>query len=227
MDYVRKLPSEDKKVLQVDALIISNGCARDGVTQGFLTAVAAVFPEFVSHNKGQPNLTGLPMAAVASNFFSAEGPDVLGKYAPWAVDIMPLPTWIQLGVAFSVLFSGMALWHRFHLWRIDANRVKIEREIAVLFGLDAPIAAIETMTEVPFHASHLPPDASARIDDLVLRLSALSGRCRDLSLSILVPMGEEMAYRYQEMLIAVLLRTLRLQKEQLTGAQGHSPQTHS
>ncbi len=26
---------------------------------------------------------------------------------------MPQPTWIQLGVAFSVLFSGMALWHRF------------------------------------------------------------------------------------------------------------------
>jgi hypothetical protein len=86
---------------------------------------------------------------------------------------LPLPTWIQLGVAFSVLFSGMALWHRFHLWRIDAHRVKIEREIAVLFGLDAPI---------------------------------------------LVPMGEEMAYRYQEMLIAALPRTLRLQKEQLTRA---------
>ena len=51
--------------------------------------------------------------------------------------------------------------------------MKIEREIAVLFGLDAPI---------------------------------------------LVPMGEEMAYRYQEMLIAALPRTLRLQKEQLTRA---------
>jgi TRAP-type uncharacterized transport system substrate-binding protein len=217
MDYVRKMPSVDKKVLQVDALIISNGCARDGVTQGFLTAVATVFPEFVSHNKGQPNLTGLPMAPVAANFFSAEGPDVLGKYAPWAVDIMPLPTWIQLGVAFSVLFSGMALWHRFHLWRIDANRVKIEREIGALFGLDAPIAAIEIMAEIPLQATHLAADASAQIDDLVVRLSVLSARCRELSLSILVPMGEEMGYRYQEMLIAALLRTLRLQKERLGG----------
>src|SRR5262245_16064113 len=132
MDYVRKLPREDVKVLQVDALIIGNGCAPDGVTQGFLAAVAEVFPTFVSHNKGQPNLTGLPLAAVAANFYNADGPDLLGKYAPWAVDIMPLPTWIQLGVAFSVLFSGMALWHRFRLWRVDANRVKIEREIAAL-----------------------------------------------------------------------------------------------
>jgi hypothetical protein len=31
MDYARKLPREDKKVLQVDALIVGNGCAPDGV----------------------------------------------------------------------------------------------------------------------------------------------------------------------------------------------------
>ena len=93
----------------IDVLIVGNGCAPDGVTQGFLTAVAEVFPTFVSHNKGQPNLTGVPLAPVAANFYSAEGPDLLGRYAPWAVNIMPQPLWIQLGVAFSVLFSGMAL----------------------------------------------------------------------------------------------------------------------
>ena len=216
MDYVRKLPSEDKKVLQVDALIVGNGCAPDGVTQGFLTAVAEVFPNFVSHNKGQPNLTGLPLATVAANFYSAEGPDLLGKYAPWAVDIMPQPTWIQLGVAFSVLFSGMALWHRFRLWRIDANRVKIEREIAALF---APGVTIDTIAEMPLDARYLLPDARAQIDDLVLRLSALSEKCRRQSLSLLVPMGEEMSYRYQEMLIATLLRALRLYKERLPPAR--------
>jgi len=132
MFYSRQLPREDKKVLQIDALIVGNGCAPDGVTQQFLTAVAEVYPAFVGHNKGRPNLTGLPMSPVAGNFYSAEGPDLLGKYAPWAVDIMPMPTWIQLGVAFSILFSGMALWHRFRLWRIDANRVKLEREVEAL-----------------------------------------------------------------------------------------------
>jgi len=210
MDYVRKLPRADKKVLQVDALIVGNGCAPDGVTQQFLTAVADVFPTFVRHNKGQPNLTGLPMSTVAANFYNAEGPDVLGKYAPWAVDIMPLPTWIQLGVAFSVLFSGMALWSRFRLWRIDADRVKIEREITALF---APGAAIDAIAEMPLDASCLPPEARAQIDDLVLRLSALSERCRVQALSVLVPMGQEMAYRYQETLIATLLRELRLCKK--------------
>jgi TRAP-type uncharacterized transport system substrate-binding protein len=215
MDYVRKLPRKDKKVLQIDALIVSNGCATDGVTQGFMAAVAEVYPTFVRHNKGQANLTGLPLATVAANFYNAEGPDLLGKYAPWAVDIMPLPTWIQLGVAFSVLFSGMALWHRYRLWRVDANRVKIEREIAVLF---APDATIDSIAEMPLDARHLLPDARAQIDDLVLRLSALSESCRKHSLSVLVPMGEEMFYRYQETLIAELLRALRLYKDRLPPA---------
>ena len=215
MDYVRKLPAEDKNVLQVDALIVSNGCARDGATQGFLSAVAEVFPNFVSHNKGQTNLTGLPLATVAANFYSAEGPDMLGKYAPWAVDIMPQPTWIQLGVVFSLLFSGMALWHRFRLWRIDASRVKLEREIAVLFGTDVHL---DSVAEMDLDLSRLPPDARRHIDDLVVRVSNLQNRCRTQSVSLLVPMGEEMSYRYQEMLIASLLRALRRQLEKLPPA---------
>jgi TRAP-type uncharacterized transport system substrate-binding protein len=210
MDYVRKLPRKDKKVLQIDALIVSNGCATDGVTQGFMAAVAEVFPTFVRHNKGQANLTGLPLATVAANFYNADGPDLLGKYAPWAIDIMPLPTWIQLGVAFSVLFSGMRLWHRFRLWRTDANRVKIERAVAALFGSGA---TVDSIAEMPFDARDLPPDARAQIDDLALRLSVLAETCREQSLSVLVPMGEEMYYRYQETLIADLLRALRLYKE--------------
>ena len=206
MDYVRKLPREDKKVLQIDSLIVSNGCARDGVTQQFLIAVAEVYPTFIRHNKGQPNVTGLPMSPVAANFYSAEGPDVLGKYAPWAVDIMPMPTWIQLGVAFSVLFSGMALWHRFRLWRIDANRVKLEREIAALLE---PGATLDSLAEMPLAAHHLGPDARAQLDELMMLVSALLEKSRRQSLSVLVPMGEEMNYRYQETLMADLLRALR------------------
>jgi hypothetical protein len=43
----------------------------------------------------------------------------------------------------------------------------------------------------------------------------LAERCRRKSLSILVPMGEEMSYRYQESLIAELLYALRLYRARL------------
>ena len=179
MDYVRKLPHKEKKVLQLDALIVSNGCAPDGVTQGFMTALAEVFPTFVRHNKGQPNPNGLRLAPVAANFYSAEGPDLLGKYAPWAVDIMPQATWIQLGVVFSILFSGMALWHRFRLWRVDASRVKIERDIAALFGG----VTTDAIVEMPLDSRYAGAEARGQIDDLMRRLSELSERCRAQSLS--------------------------------------------
>ena len=212
IDYVRRLPAVAKDVLQVDALIVGNGCASNGATQGFMSAVAEVFPTFVRHNKGQPNLTGLPMTTVAKSFYDADGPDFLGEYAPWAVDIMPLPLWIQLGVAFSVLFSGMALMHRFRLWRVDADRVNLEREIPALFAPGVTVGEIAGMGPDPRHAT---AEARAQLDDLMARLAALAERCRKHSLSVLVPMGEEMSYRYQETLIHDLVHALRLYRDKL------------
>jgi hypothetical protein len=63
------------------------------------------------------------------------------------------------------------------------------------------------------------PDALARLDAIIERLNALSERCRRQSLSVLVPMGEEMAYRYQETLIADLLHALRTFKDRAKGVQ--------
>ena len=211
-DYVRRLPAQRKHVLQVDALLVGNGCATLSQTQGLMTAVAEVFPTFVRHNHGQPNLTGLPLNVVAKNFFSDEGPDLLGQFAPWAVDIMPMPTWLQLAVGFSMLFSAMSLWHRFRLWRLDATRVKIEREIPLLFGPGTTVGDIARMSP---ETRHLGEPARARLDALIERLTALSERCRRQSLSVLVPMGEEMSYRYQETLVADLLHALRLFRDSL------------
>ena len=210
IDYLRKLPAETKQVLQLDTLIISNGCASNAATQGLMTAVADVFPTFIRHNKGQPNLTGLPMATVAKTFYDDEGPNLLGKYVPWAEDIMPLPAWIQLGVALSVLFSAMAFLHRFRLWRVDARRVKIESEISALFGSGVTVGEIGAMAPDSDHGLH---ETRAQIDGLIERLAELAERCRKDSLSVFVPMGHEMAYRYQETLIFDLLHALRLFRE--------------
>jgi len=215
IDYMRRLPPRDLNLLQMDTLIVGNGCAGNGATVGLLTAVAEVFPGFVQRNRGQPNLTGLPMSTVAADFLKDEGPDMLGTYAPWAMDILPLPTWIQLGVALSVLFSAMAIGHRFNLWRIDVHRVKIEREIPALFHRGVTLGEIADM---PPDARHDAADARHRLDALIARLEALAERCRRQSLSILVPMGAEMFYRYQESLIAELLHALRLYRERLPPA---------
>jgi hypothetical protein len=215
IDYMRRLPPRDLNLLQMDTLIVGHGCAKNGATVGLLSALVEVFPGFIQRNRGQPNLTGLPMSTVATDFLKDEGPDVLGTYAPWAMDILPLPTWIQLGVALSVLFSAMAIGHRFNLWRIDVHRVKIEREIPGLFHRGVTLGEIADM---PPDARHGAAEARAHLDQLIERLEALAERCRRQSLSILVPMGAEMFYRYQESLIAELLYALRQYRERLPPA---------
>ena len=115
------------------------------------------------------------MATVAKTFYDDEGPNLLGEYVPWAEDIMPLPAWIQLGIALSVLFSAMAFLHRFRLWRVDARRVKIERGISALFGSGVTVGEIGAMAPDPDHGLQ---ETRAQIDGLIERLAELAERCR-------------------------------------------------
>ena len=59
------------------------------------------------------------------------------------------------------------------------------------------------------------PEMRARLDTLIQDLAELLERCRKHSLSVLVPMGQEMGYRYQEVLIVDLLRALRIFRAKL------------
>ena len=211
-DYVRKIPAENKQVLHIDTLVVGNGCASHSVTQGLMTAIAEVFPTFMRHNRESANLTGVPLSKAARSYFDEQGPDLVGEYAPWVVDILPTATWVQLIVGFSMLFGAMAVWHRFRLWRIDVARVDIERDITALFR---PGITVDEIAQMPATDRHRTPEARAKLDRIMERLAALSNRCRRQSLSMLVPMGQEMAYRYQETLIADLLYALRTFRERV------------
>jgi len=206
-DPVRVLPPTDKRVIDVDTLLIGNGCARESVTQGMISAMTGVFPDFVRINRERPNLTGLPYATASRSFIDEGGPDLVGAHVPWVIDIMPMARWVQLVFAFSMLFAAQALWHRFRLWRLDAARVVIEDEVGKLFPPGATVAEIGAMTPDDAQRS---AGVAARLDGLIADLDALWKRVRKQSLSMLVPMGQEMAYRYQEQLVADLLNALRI-----------------
>jgi hypothetical protein len=205
-DPVRELPPKDKRIIEIDTLVIGNGCARESVTQGVITALTRVFPNFVSVNRERPNLTGLEYAPAARSYFDNQGPDLVGEYVPWVVDIMPTARWVQLIFVFSLLFGAQAVWHRFRLWRIDAQRVRIEGNVTRLFS--PGITVIEIAEALP-ESRHRTPETRAQVDAAMSELGELAERCRRQSLSMLVPMGQEMSYRYQERLIADLLHALR------------------
>jgi len=78
--------------------------------------------------------------------------------------------------------------------------------------------SVDSIAELPVDERYLEPDNRAQLEGLVRRLSALLELCRKQSMSVLVPMGEEMQYRFQEALMADLLRALRQYMERLPRA---------
>ena len=158
------------------------------------------------YNHDTPNRTGLPLAPAAQSYFEHEGPDILGVYAPWAFDIMPTATWIQLILGISLLLKAKSLWNRFHLSRIDSNRMRTEDAIPLLFGSTVTVGEIAEMAPSEKHRT---PEARAQLDAILDQLATLLERSRRDSQSVLVPMGEEMQYHNQEKFIGDLLYALR------------------
>jgi hypothetical protein len=137
---------------------------------------------------------------------------MVGVYMPWVVDLMPTARWIQLILGITILNNAMAGWHQFRLWRIDARRVRIESAMLHLFG---PGVTVGDIAEMPPRDQHHTSEGRAQLDSIMEQLATLSEQCRRQSLSILVPMGQEMSYRYQEALMADLLHALRAFRERL------------
>ena len=211
LDYVRQLPRVAKPVLQIDTLIVSNGCASDGAIQGLMAAQAELSPNFVKPQQGpaQPDRTadGRRRAELLQGRRRRPARHLctVGGEHPAAAHLDP-DRCGHLGV---VQRHGMA--HRFRLWRIDANRVKLESEIPELFGAGTQSGRSPRCRLIRGMRRRRP----SQDRPLMARLAALAQRCRKQSLSVLVPMGEEMSYRYQETLISDLITALRLYRDRL------------
>jgi TRAP-type uncharacterized transport system substrate-binding protein len=205
-DPVVVLPPVDKRVLRVDTLIVGNGCASRSATLDLLSLVARQFPDFIQHNQETANKTELELAPAARDFFEHSGPELAETYVPWLVDVMPPANWAYFVMGASLLFNAMGLGHRFRLWRLDVTRVKLESEIAALFG---PTTTLGDIARAQLPADAFPVQRRAEVEQVIRALEVLAERCRRQSLSMLVPMGQEMTYRYQESLITEALTVLR------------------
>ncbi|HEY8078993.1 MAG TPA: TAXI family TRAP transporter solute-binding subunit, partial [Labilithrix sp.] len=192
---VKILPAQDKRVLRVDTLVVGNGCTARAEMIDVMMLLRRRFPDFVRHNKETPNATGLELADSAKAFFEHDGPEMADEYVPWLTDVMPPANWAYVVMGISLLFNAMGAGHRFRLWRIDDARVKLENELAALFGSSLTLGDI-SRTKPTGHL--LDEQVKTGVEALIRRLEALAARSRRQSLSVLVPMGQEMAYRYQE-----------------------------
>jgi hypothetical protein len=212
-DAVRVLPKEDKRVLRVETLVLANACAGRSQIIDVLMLLAKQYPDFVRHNKDTPNATSLELSPTSREYFDLGGPEVADEYVPWLVDVMPPANWAYVVMGVSLLFNAMGFGHRYRLWRIDAARVALETKLTDTFGPSTTVGDI-------MHATSVGPDQEKAVAAVIAELEALSMRSRKYSLSMLVPMGQEMAYRYQEELIHQTLSALRELQRRGRGTAG-------
>jgi hypothetical protein len=131
---------------------------------------------------------------------------MVDEHLPRVVDIVPLSNFMTLVMGISILFNVMSFLNRFRLWRLDTNRAKVEGELRELFGGGFTRKEIDQLDPATTLATE---GERARLDATIRRLDELLSRCREHAVSMLVPMGQEMVYRYQESLILELLAVLR------------------
>jgi TRAP-type uncharacterized transport system substrate-binding protein len=205
-EAVKVLPAQDKRVLRVETVVLGNRCASRSATIDMLNVLTRRFPDFIRHNKETPNTTGLEPSATARGFFERGGPELADEYVPWLVDVMPPANWAYVVMGVSLLFNAMGAGHRFRLWRIDDARVKLEAELSPLFGQNVTLGDISRTAP---SGKLTGKEAKATLESLIAELEKLAARSRRQSLSMLVPMGQEMGYRYQEEIIYQTLSVLR------------------
>jgi len=132
---------------------------------------------------------------------------------------MPQSNWVSLVMGVSILFNLMGVGNRFVLWRIDAARVRAEHDISACFGPGATLGDIARLEPA---GDLLRDGIGQEISRVITELEALAARSRRLSLTVLVPMGGEMAYRYQEGLIHETLSVLRAFRERWQAARARA-----
>jgi TRAP-type uncharacterized transport system substrate-binding protein len=205
-DAVNELPRRPVSVLAVDTLVVASHCASRSEINGVLDLLAHELPGFTSYNESLPPPAHLTMSGVAREYYDNHGTPMLDRYLPRIVDIIPMSNAMTLIMVISVLFNVMGFMNRFRLWRLDVARHKIEDELRTLFGGGITQKEID---DIDPHEKLIDERERADLEALIGRLNALVARTRKYAMSMLVPMGQEMVYRYQEHLMLELIAILR------------------
>lgn len=218
-DPIAVVPAEDRRILRVDTLIVGNDCASRTDTIALLSLLQREFPNILRHNRDHSGSAFFPASSAAQTFIINGGPEWADTHVPWLVDIMPIGNWFYVVMGISILFNLMTSTHKFRLWRIDANRERAQQVFREVLGSKLTPAEINELTP---EASHLRPENIKKLDAALKELDILRDRCRVQENSAMVPMGQELSYRFQEEQMEQILTAVRDFRRRIDAARGES-----
>ena len=183
-DPITLRPARDLKVLTLPTVLLASKKAKRSDVVSILTTIQRTMPEVIKSSHTLSNQTDFRVSNYAQEFFKNNGPTLWDEYIPMIIDYIPIGNVFQSVMVISILFNLMGAAHRFRLWRLDAERINLEVRLKNLLNKKPSQDASESEKKI-----------------LVQDLKKLKEKCHKSSLSIIVPMGKEMSYRYQEELL--------------------------
>ena len=216
-DLVNIVPATDKQVFRVGTLIVGNGCADHAENIALLTVLNEELPDLLAHNRdsGHSNLFALNKSA--ERFYTEGGPGFADLHAPWLVSIMPPSNWVYVAMVISIFINLTTAWHRFRLWRLDANTDKADAVVREITGDELTSSEMLALEPEPKHCTTA---ALAKMDSALATLDQLRRRCRRQANSLLVPMGSEWIYRYTEQQMEETLTAMRKFRSRAAAGSG-------
>ncbi len=205
-DLIKILPAADRRVFRVGTLIVGNGCADHAENVALLSVLNQELPDLLAHNRASGHSNLFDLNSSAERFYTEGGPGFADLHAPWLVSIMPPSNWVYVAMVISIFINLTTAWHRFRLWRLDANTDKADAVVREVIG--------ETLTPIEMVAlepepKHCTGAALAQLDRALESLDELRRKCRRQANSLLVPMGSEWIYRYTEQQMEETLTAMR------------------
>lgn len=197
------LPKTNKKVFQVDTLVLGDGSASRSDVVALLVLLNETFHGFIDYNRGTPNDTGLAKSRDLLTFIDNGGPNFLDEYAPGLVNLMPPANLFHYVVVISLLMNLLSGWNRWRLYRVDSNRIKIENQIRDLFGSKLTLEEIKLDQHMNIEVD------KNLLNELIIQSEQLLQRCRKHTVSMVTPLGDENIYRYHEGLIKTIRNSSR------------------
>ncbi|MCK5809433.1 hypothetical protein KAH37_10645 [bacterium] len=175
------IPPSPVNILQTDILLIANTKVSNSDVVSMLSLLKSQQPLIIQLNRKYSGVPNVPFSEDARRYFNEGGSTIADRYIPWLTNFLPFAILLQIAMGIGILFKGAASLHRFQVWRIDTARINLTNQVKTLLQQENP-----SLTEVK---------------ELILAYKLLLDRTRIASQRMLVPMGTEMLYRYQEDLI--------------------------
>jgi hypothetical protein len=210
-DAIKMLPAQDKRVFRVGTLVLTNGCTDHAERIALLSLLVQEFPDFIQFNRDHGYSDDFRLSSSAARFLEQGGMGFADRHVPWLVQIMPPSNWVYVIMVISVFINLTTTWHRFRLWRLDANTDKADVLVREVIGEHKTPAEMMALEPTPEHATK---DNLERLDEALTALDELRLRCRRQANSLLVPMGQEWIYRYTEQQMEETLTAMRRFRDQ-------------